>query len=66
MTEYNEIILSKSGHTSTVTLNRPNSLNSITPTMLVNLMTLLLLLKQITIRVRGTYVGQGRAFSGGG
>ena len=64
MTEYNEIILSKSGHTSTVTLNRPNSLNSITPTMLGELNDAIAALEADN----DTFVvltGQGRAFSGG-
>ena len=54
MTEYNEIIPSKSGHTSTVTLNRPNSLNSITPTMLGELNDATAALEADNDTVRGT------------
>ena len=65
MTEYNEIILSKSGHTSTVTLNRPNSLNSITPTMLGELNDATAALEADNDTRFVVLTGQGRAFSGG-
>ena len=65
MTEYNEIILSKSGNTSTVTMNRPNSLNSITPTMLGELNDATAALEADSDTRFVVLTGEGRAFSGG-
>ncbi len=65
MSEYSEIVLTKSGHTATVTMNRPDALNAITPTMLEELNDAVLKVEEDQEIRFVVLTGEGRAFSGG-
>lgn len=65
MSEYSEIHLRKSGHTATVTMNRPDALNAITPTMLEELNDAAQKVEEAEQIRFVVLTGEGRAFSGG-
>ena len=65
MSEYSEILLTKSGHTATVTMDRPDALNAITPTMLDELNDAVTKVEEDDQVRFVVLTGAGRAFSGG-